>query len=42
MSGKLHLITSNLKIYNYILETRISFLPSDNRKNLTWSLECVR
>ena len=25
-----------LKINNYILETRISFLPSDNRKNLTW------
>ena len=24
-----------LKINNYILETRISFLPSDNRKNLT-------
>ena len=23
-----------LKINNYILETRISFLPSDNRKNL--------
>ena len=25
-----------LKINNYILETRISFLHSDNRKNLTW------
>ena len=25
-----------LKINNYILETRISFLPSDNRKNFTW------
>ena len=24
-----------LKINNYILETRISFLQSDNRKNLT-------
>ena len=24
-----------LKINNYTLETRISFLPSDNRKNLT-------
>ena len=26
----------HLKINNYILETRISFLHSDNRKNLTW------
>ena len=25
-----------LKINNYILETRISFLHSDNRKNSTW------
>ena len=25
-----------LKINNYILETRISFLHSDDRKNLTW------
>ena len=25
-----------LKINNYILETRISFLDSDNQKNLTW------
>ena len=25
-----------LKINNCILETRISFLHSDNRKNLTW------
>ena len=25
-----------LKINNYILETRISLLHSDNRKNLTW------
>ena len=25
-----------LKINSYILETRISFLHSDNRKNLTW------
>ena len=25
-----------LKINNYILETRISFLHSDKRKNLTW------
>ena len=25
-----------LKINNYILVTRISFLHSDNRKNLTW------
>ena len=25
-----------LKLNNYILETRISLLPSDNRKNLTW------
>ena len=25
-----------LKINNYILEARISFLESDNRKNLTW------
>ena len=25
-----------LKINNYILETRILFLHSDNRKNLTW------
>ena len=25
-----------LKINKYILETRISFLHSDNRKNLTW------
>ena len=25
-----------LKINNYILETRISFLHSDNQKNLTW------
>ena len=25
-----------LKINNYILETRISFLNSDNQKNLTW------
>ena len=25
-----------LKVNNYILETRISFLDSDNRKNLTW------
>ena len=24
------------KQLGYILETRISFLPSDNRKNLTW------
>ena len=27
-----------LNINNYILETRISFLHSDNRKNLTWVL----
>ena len=25
-----------LKINNYILETRISFLRTDNQKNLTW------
>ena len=25
-----------LKINNYILETRFSFLLSDNQKNLTW------
>ena len=25
-----------MKINNYILETRISFLHSDKRKNLTW------
>ena len=25
-----------LKINNFILETRISFLHGDNRKNLTW------
>ena len=29
-----------LKINNYILETRISLLQSDNRKNLTWV--CIR
>ena len=29
-------VVLQLTINNYILETRISFLPSDNRKNLTW------
>ena len=29
-------MAANLKTNNYILETRISFLHSDNQKNLTW------